>query len=134
MATKQDYDRVRELSALAKRYRDQIEENLSNPNALTELGARIALNNAELAEYIAIFHGEASSAKVETYLEERANKATQGDSDIIAKKAELEPRKFYEICKYSVKAHDVLLARIRDRLDYLSEENKRANIKDGRSY
>lgn len=131
MAETKDYDKVRELSALAKRYRDQIEENLSSPNALTELGARIALNNAELAEYIAVFHGEASTARVETYLEQRADKATQGDSEMIAKKAELEARKFYEICKYSVKAHDVLLARIRDRLDYLKEEYTRSNLKNG---
>lgn len=131
MATKQDYDKVRELTAQLDTWKQVIRDQMNNPEALTKAGMNIALLNSDISVYVAIFHETASNEKIETYLEERANKATQGDSEIIARKAELEPRKFYELTKAVVKSNEALMARLRDRLDFLKEENRNQTIKLG---
>jgi len=131
MATKQDYDKVRELVAQIDTWKQVVRDQMNNPEALTKAGMNIALLNSDVSVYVAIFHEVASTERIETYLEKRSEGTTQGDAEISGKKAELEARKFYELTKAVVKSNEALLARIRDRLDYLKEENRNNNLKDG---
>lgn len=131
MADKKDYDEVRKLTAQLDAWKQVIRDQMNNPEALTKAGMNIALLNSDISVYVAIFHETASNEKIETYLEKRSEGTTQGDAEISGKKAELEARKFYELTKAVVKSNEALLARIRDRLDYLKEEYTRSNLKNG---
>lgn len=132
MTETDDYDKVRELTAKLGGYRKQLGENMSNPDLLTQLSMHIAIDNAELSQYESVFHNKASQTKIQTYLSMRANSVSQGDAEAEGKLAELNDRKFYEAVKALSRSHEKLLASVRARLNYLSEENKRSNVKEGR--
>ncbi len=114
------------------RHRNLIGQSEDHPGELTLLGMRLANLNVDLAFAIPQFHHLSTQAEIDTYLEARGGGEKVGDAQIKGRSAKLEHRKNYETAKAIAKSVDVLLARIRDRLEYLSEENRRVELKDGR--
>lgn len=113
--------------------RAEIDNHDSEPEALTRLGMTLANLNVDIALVIPGLHALSTQVEIDIYLEKRAEPGSKvGDAQISGKNAKVQPRKDYELAKAVSKSIDRLLSTVTRRLEYLGEENRRTDLKDGR--
>jgi hypothetical protein len=101
------------------------ENQWSDPIRLSDSMLKLSVYNSYLSDHLAELHLESTQKRINSYMKNREDRVTQGDSKEISKKDSLKERTAHEKIKYKYNSTDKLIGTIQTKLKVIENQMKR---------